>query len=585
MQNSYARRLRWALVLTGVAVVLLVGYTGHQAVKAKDNLQQVAADFETLSGQLTSGDEAGARRTLADAQDHARVAKLNTQGPGWWVTGQLPGVAPNVHAVRTVADVTDRLSRDVLPGVVEATSTLEPARLRPHDGRVDLTPISEVAPAVVRSDRRLQVQAARVAALATDELAPQIAKPVRLLQAKLARAGMLSDRAARAVRLLPPMLGADGRRTYLVIFQNNAELRSTGGIPGAFATITADHGRITMGRQGDASTIGKFDTPPIPLTRAEQAVFGTKIGEYPQDVTFTPDFPRTAELIRAMWQDRYGVKIDGVISTDPVALSYLLRGTGRLALPDGQRLTADNAVRMLLNQVYFRIPDPRLQNLYFAAVARKVFDGVSAGQGNPHEVLSGLAQAGHEQRILLWSSRPDEQRLIDPTLLSGALSTEPGKSPRVGVYLNDATGAKMDYYVRYAVSVDSTRCQARRQYLTATVRMTSSVPKDTRGLPDYVFRSSYGVPRGVVRTTVSAFAPAGGYFLKSLIDGTDEPFTKQSFDTRPVTSQTIDLAPGQTRVLTFEMVSGPRQTQPATLRVTPGVPGSGAGAVSGSACS
>lgn len=572
-------------MLVGVAVVCLVAYTGHQAVKAKDNLQQVAADFETLSGQLTSGDEIGARRTLADAQDHARVAKTNTQGPGWWLTGKLPGVAPNVAAVRTVADVTDRLSRHVLPGVVKATATLTPARLRPHGGRVDLTPISEVAPDVVRSDRLLRVQAARVDSLEPDDLAPAIAKPVRLLQDKLARAGALSDRASRAVRLLPSMLGAHGRRSYLLLIQNNAELRSTGGIPGAFATITADHGRITMGRQGDASTIGKFDRPPIPLTRAERAVFGAKIGEYPQDVNYTPDFPRTAELIRAMWQRRYGVKVDGVVSTDPVALSYLLRGTGPLALPAGQHLTADDAVRMLLNQVYFQVPDPRMQNVYFAAVARKVFDAVSAGQGDPRQVLSGLVRAGHEQRILLWSSHPDEQRLIDPTLLSGELATKADASPRVGVYLNDATAAKMDYYLRYSVSVDSTRCQARRQYLTATVRLTSRVPKDTSGMPDYVFGSEVGVPRGVVRTAVSAFAPIGGYLQRSVIDGVETPVDTQSFETRQVATQSVDLAPGQTRVLTFEMVGGPRQTQPATLRVTPGVPGSGAGVVSGSACS
>ena len=70
--NRTTRRLRWALLLVGVAVVVLVGFTGYQALKARTALKQVAADFDTLSGQLTSGDQAGARRTLADAQQHAQ---------------------------------------------------------------------------------------------------------------------------------------------------------------------------------------------------------------------------------------------------------------------------------------------------------------------------------------------------------------------------------------------------------------------------------------------------------------------------------------------------------------------------------
>ena len=52
---------------------MLVGYTGYQALKARTALQAVASDFQTFSGPLTSGDQAGARRTLADAQDNART--------------------------------------------------------------------------------------------------------------------------------------------------------------------------------------------------------------------------------------------------------------------------------------------------------------------------------------------------------------------------------------------------------------------------------------------------------------------------------------------------------------------------------
>ena len=87
------------------------------------------------------------------------------------------------------------------------------------------------------------------------------------------------------------MLGADGPRTYLMLFQNNAELRATGGIPGSFATITARNGKISLGRQGDAGTIGRFDAPPIPLTPDERALFGLNLGPLSPGRQLHPGLP------------------------------------------------------------------------------------------------------------------------------------------------------------------------------------------------------------------------------------------------------------------------------------------------------
>ena len=418
---NHASRLRWVLGLTGVVVVVLVTYTGYQALQARAALETVAADFEQLAEELKTGDTAAARETLRSAQAAAADASDNTTGPGWWLTRALPGVGDDVVAVRTVADVTDVLAADVLPSVVTASETLDPAALRPKNGRVRLQPLIDVAPSVVRADEQLQEQVDRVAELRPVDLNPQLAEPVSLMQDKLGEAASLSSKASYALRLLPTMLGAEGPRTYLVLFQNNAEVRATGGIPGAFATITADDGRIALGAQGSAADIGMLEKPPLPLTEEELALFQEKMGLFAQNVNFTPDFPRTAELARAMWESKAGRSVDGVVSTDPVALSYLLGGTGPVRIGAGQTLTADNAVQLLLNEIYLEQPDPLRQNLFFAQAARAVFEAVSSGQGDPPAVLDGLARAGSESRLLVWSADEGEQRLLDETALSGRL--------------------------------------------------------------------------------------------------------------------------------------------------------------------
>ena len=563
--------------------MLLVGFTGYQALKAKTALQRVAADFETLSGQLTSGDQPAARATLADAQRNAREALENTNGPGWWLSSKIPQVGPNVDAVRVVAQVSDRLASDVLPDVVTATGVLQPEKLRPVKGRIDLEPIRAVTPEVVRAASLLSTQSQRVQAIDVEQLAPQIARPVMELQSRIAGADALADRASRAVSLLPDMLGADGPRRYLFMFQNNAEIRATGGIPGAFATITATNGRIRLGEQNDAGTIGRFARPPVPLTAQEKTLFGDTIGIYPQDVNFTPDFPRSAELISGMWKARRDTAVDGVVSVDPVALSYLLRGTGPVSATGGQRITAQNAVRLLLSQVYADIPVPA-QNLFYNAVARSVFDAVSSGIGNPRAVLDNVVRAASERRLLVWSARPDEQRLLRPTALGGALEVRATKTPEVGVYFNASRPSKLDYYLDYSASVRSTRCVGTRQHLSVQLTMRSRVPRKFGFLSDYVAPSLPGFGRGSILVTPYFFVPVDGRATAVSVDGQDEPFGMSALDGRRLIRRTVELEPGQVRSLVVDMVSGPGQTDAANLRVTPGVRSTGIGTVEPSAC-
>jgi hypothetical protein len=565
---------------------VLVGFTGYQALKARTALQSVAADFETLSGQLSSGDLAGARRTLGSAQRNAGEAADNTHGPGWWLSSRLPSIGPNVDAVRTIAGVSDRIASGVLPDVLTAAETLNPAALQPVDGRIALGPIRRSAPAVMRASKRLSADARDVEGIDLTPLAPQIAGPVEQLQLKIADADRLADRASRAVRLLPDMLGGDGTRRYLFLFQNNAEIRATGGIPGSFATITARDGRISLGQQDDAVTLGGFDEPPTALTGEERRVFGDAMGLFPQSVNFTPDFPRSAQLIAGMAKARTGRTVDGVVSVDPIALSYLLRGTGPVETARGRTLTPDDAVRLLLSDVYADIPDPARQNDFFDAAADDVFDAVASGAGDARSVLENLATAASQRRLLVWSAAADEQRLLQPTAVGGALVTRSTADPQVGVYLNAAQAYKLDYYLDYSASVQATRCVGTRQELTVTMQLTSRVPRQgVRSLSTYVAPRSDIFGRGTIVDTVFLYAPVGGTTRSLTLDGEKLERPTRMLDGRPLVSQSVALKPGQSHRLVATMLTGPRQTGDPDLRVTPGVRGTGVGTVSGSACS
>ncbi len=468
-------------MLLGVVVVVLVGFTGYQALKAKTALEQVAADFDTLRAQLAGGDESGARSTLAAAQRHAGDAADSTRGPGWWLSAHLPQIGPNVRAVRSVALVADGLATDVLPDVVDASATLSPQRLKPVNGRIDLDPIRASAPSVERAASRLASESDRVDGIDAAPLAPQIAAPVRQLQTKIADAAGLADRASRAVRLLPDMLGGSGPRRYLFLFQNNAEIRATGGIPGSFASLTARDGKLTLGRQDDSSTISLLQEVADPDHRGGEGALRDGPRQVLPGRELHAGLPAVgrARLPDVRAAHRPGRRRGGLGRPDravPRAGRHRSRADGRGTDPDhGQRraAAAQHGVR--------RDPRPSRQNDFYNAVARDVFKAVSSGAGNPRAVLENIATSASERRLLVWSARPDEQKLLAPTALAGRLETRATENPQVGVYFNAALPYKLDYYLDYDTSVSSTRCVNGRQQLTVTVDLASRVPA---GLPE-----------------------------------------------------------------------------------------------------
>ena len=164
-------------------------------------------------------------------------------------------------------------------------------------------------------------------------LLPQVSEPLVRAREQLREVTSALDAAADAAQLAPGMLGADGQRNYLLMIQNNAEVRASGGIPGALAILTLDNGKLTLGVQSSASEIGQM-SPPLPVDAEQEQIYSSRLGEYMHDVNLTPDFPTAASTAQAIWEKKTGQRVDGVISLDPVALGYILKATGPVQITD-----------------------------------------------------------------------------------------------------------------------------------------------------------------------------------------------------------------------------------------------------------
>ncbi|MES2866721.1 MAG: DUF4012 domain-containing protein, partial [Actinomycetota bacterium] len=362
-----------ALVLIIVAVAVTALIIGprilDRALAAKSSLEKAIPLAQTTQQQILAGESDEAAASAAQLTALTADAREQTDDDLWKSLEWIPVLGQNLAAVRTAAVVTDDL---VNQAVVPATS-LRLDALTPKDGAIDLQvvagmqqTIADATDAVVNADEALT-------ALDHNGLIPQVDGALEKLETAVAELRPMMEPAKDIVEILPKALGADGPRNYLMMFQNNAESRGTGGNPAALVLLTADQGRISITQQASS---GDFQngraTPIVELDPETVALYGDKIGRWVMDTTLTPDFTETAEIVRAFWSESFGTPVDAVISFDPVALSYLLQATGpvtgspppievdgtELFVSEPVQITADNAVQVLLNDIYAQIEVP-----------------------------------------------------------------------------------------------------------------------------------------------------------------------------------------------------------------------------------
>jgi hypothetical protein len=561
-----------------VVVVLLasVGWVGYRAMQVRDHLNSALTLVATLQQQILDGDTDAALTTVADIKDQTGAAGSAANDALWSVAQHAPFLGDDLATVRLLADSSDQLAWRVLTPLATAASGLDPAKLAPHDGTIDLDGLLRARAEIAHAADGITEIQHRLADIHTGNLIGPVADAVTKFRNKLSEAQGVTDAALRAADLLPPMLGQDGPRTYLVVFQNPDELRATGGIFGAYTVISVDHGHIELVKQGATSTdIQKFDPPVVTLPANQRELYSVKAAQWPVDVNLIPDFPQAAQLFATMYEQRFGTRADGVIATDPVALSYILRATGPMALPTMvqqatgvDQLTADNAVPFLLKEAY-AAGSPQLADAIFAATANTVFHALISGHGSSARLLTALGKATGEHRILVWSAHQQEQQKLAQTSLAGALASHDGANPTVGVFLNDGTGGKLDYYLHQQVAVRASDClPGGKLALTVSVTLTSKAP--TSGLPAYVTGLAMAGPYSV-RTQLLFYTPSGGSTTAMTQDAVPVKFGDFSDFGRGVAKVTVDLAPGDSTTLEATMVTGPLESHPTGIdvRTTP----------------
>lgn len=185
--------------------------------------------------------------------------------------------------------------------------------------------------------------ASRAIGKVADDAVPERFRPqIAAAKRDLPKLAETVTNASAVAETLESILGKDGPKRYLVVFQNNSELRPTGGFIGSFALIDVNDGKVkTMDIPGGGSYDLKgqlalqLNSPqPLHLVNARWQF---------QDANWYPDFPTSAATLTRFYSKSGGPTVDGVIAVTATFMEKLLSVTGPIDMPEyGKTITSQN---------------------------------------------------------------------------------------------------------------------------------------------------------------------------------------------------------------------------------------------------
>ncbi|MZJ27891.1 DUF4012 domain-containing protein [Collinsella sp. BIOML-A4] len=513
-------------IIAAVVVVLLValGASGFMLLNSAKTVKSEAKEAVEIVGGLKDKVTSGDFSTLPDdakkIDELCDSMKAETSSPLWTAASFIPVYGSDINAARTMIDALSDVSSNALVPMADNLSQATPGKLF-QDGTINVSALQAVADSLSDSSKVFKSANEKIQSIGDTHIS-QVTELVDKAKAGFATLNGAVDAAEKVAPVLPQMLGANGQtRHYLVLAMSNVEIRACGGFPGSRGVMSVTDGKLEL---GDFVKVDMMKEPlsPLPITDEEANLFTTgwgltgfnTLGYTMGDVTMTPDYPRAAQLASDMQKAIVGDDIDGVFAVDPVFLQYMLGIVGGTQLPDGTVVDGSNAAKVLLHDIYWNYPVEE-QDAIFAAVAGSAFNKIvnELGSSDITKIAAAIEKGASEGRILMYSRNDDEEKAAKALGISGALQTDTSEAPILGVYVNNYSYSKMDWFLDKRVTIDSSveNADGSTTYRVTTTLKNTMTPQEKAEMPGY-FQGHNGISQDIDDEVLRLYlyAPAGG---------------------------------------------------------------------------
>ena len=442
---SHPRR-RTALLAGGLTLAAIVAVFGILAVTrylpALDEARRLRADLDAMVDQARDAGLAIDRPTLDDLGHRlgggrerlARLDGLLADDPLVGLARWFPPTSSDVRGADSIAAAAGALFDAADDGLAIAARYIEIRAGHGADGS-DTSTLARLVE-LMATERERAVAAQAAVGRARDALATVPDGPGGTLAGirdtmldRLATYGPILDAYVDVSQRLPSILGWDEPRRYLVLTQNPAEIRPTGGYTGSYGIVAFDRGRVTERTFRDVFLLDMPWTYPFVAPPPELAAYllGPDQPWQLADANWSPDFPTSAQDAVRLYRNEGGEDpIDGVIGITTHTIDELLEVTGPVDVPEyGATVAAGETTLTAIELTRIGRPGEN-RKAFLSVFGDHLFERLLGLAPDRWGALIERADTIRDEHLLLaWFADPADQRFASDGGIAGAIRQVP----------------------------------------------------------------------------------------------------------------------------------------------------------------
>lgn len=351
---------------------------------------------------------------------------------------------------------------------------------------------------------------------------------------------------------------------FLVLFQNNAEQRPSGGFIGSFAVVELKNFKIqkyyfeTNVHKKDEKFMEKYKIkPPSPY----QKVWPDRTMSLANS-NFSPDFPTSARDVLWYYNQEYGDFADAVIALNASSFAELLKYTGEIKIPEEElTLNSKNFISKLVYQVerkYFEDPQNRLLNEPKTILKKMIPRILGKMKGLDKKIIFYLAEKNlSEKQAVFYFQNPYKQMLAQNLGWTGQIK----ESNDDYLYLNNANlgGAKSSLNIKTSIKLDVKQSQ---KEINSKLEITRTHTGDGN------------FPDGDNRNYIRILVPKGSKLTTTKLDEKDILKDVEVSEISNKTSFgfwfTVPISKSKTAVLRYKLPNSPKIPYQLLVQKQPG---------------
>ncbi|MFA5000276.1 MAG: DUF4012 domain-containing protein [Patescibacteria group bacterium] len=231
------------------------------------------------------------------------------------------------------------------------------------------------------------------------------------IKQELEQATVLMDKATTLVKMIPALAGYPNSSRFLLVLQNNDELRPSGGFIGVYGILESRNGEIVYLKTNDSyhldmpASLNNWDLEPPMAIKKYLAVEKW----YLRDANWSPDWPTSAQQIEKIFNGELQAagetpdNFTGIIAINPDLIADLLRLVGPITIDD-ETYTPDNFQPLLQYNVEIAYKEKEIRSWDRKEIINELV-------GEIKERLFGLPLDGLGELLKIASDNIDSKNL------------------------------------------------------------------------------------------------------------------------------------------------------------------------------